>query len=182
MGQPVTWLAPHPYAQTMPAEVDFRVMLTFLEFYRTLVKFVSFRLYSDLGLAYPPKRDAQRGSHAGEVAALEAEMADASKAREESKVADESADVAADVAKDFGEASEEARQMKEQVMAATRMKTVFRGLRVFVNREVPLRPIYFVLLCGGATEVGWERGGPSGGSPFQADAESITHQVVDRPA
>ena len=30
-------------------------MLTFLEFYRAMVKFVNFRLYSELGLAYPPK-------------------------------------------------------------------------------------------------------------------------------
>lgn len=67
----------------LAVQVDFRVMLTFLEFYRAMVKlhswcfgqwaircncmrlcchgsqssprFVNFRLYSDLGLAYPPR-------------------------------------------------------------------------------------------------------------------------------
>lgn len=66
------------------------------------------------------------------------------------------------------------------------MKTVFRGLRIFINREVPLRPVYFTLLSGGAQAVGWERGadipGSAGpGSAFAAYDEAITHQVVDRP-
>lgn len=66
------------------------------------------------------------------------------------------------------------------------MKTVFKGLRVFVNREVPLRPIYFCLLCGGATEVGWERGATAGGSSgsgsaFNIGNKTITHHIVDRP-
>jgi hypothetical protein len=33
MGQQVTWLTPHSLAQTLPEDVDYRVMLTFLEFY-----------------------------------------------------------------------------------------------------------------------------------------------------
>lgn len=107
-------------------------------------------------------------------------MLDASKAREGQK-AEDGEGVAADMAADFGDASEEAKAVQEQLRATTRMKNVFKGLRVFINREVPLRPVYFVLLCGGAVEVGWERGGPSGGSPFQADSGEITHQVVDRP-
>ncbi|CAK9035075.1 unnamed protein product, partial [Durusdinium trenchii] len=65
--------------------------------------------------------------------------------------------------------------------------TTFRGLKVFVNREVPLRPLYFVLLCGGVAEVGWERGANAGetagqGSAFPVDGEAITHQIVDRPS
>lgn len=42
----------------MPTDVDFRVMLTFLEFYQTLVGFVNFKLFNDVNLAYPPKLDA----------------------------------------------------------------------------------------------------------------------------
>merc|ERR1719235_1470039 len=145
-----------------------------------MIKFVNFRLYAGLNIAYPPKRDAQKKSGAAEVAALEIEMLDASKAREGQK-AEDGEGVAADMAADFGDASEEAKAVQEQLRATTRMKNVFKGLRVFINREVPLRPVYFVLLCGGAVEVGWERGGPSGGSPFQADSGEITHQVVDRP-
>jgi pescadillo protein len=50
VGQPVTWIAPHSFSQHYPHDVDFSIMLTFLEFYEVLLKFVMFRLYSSLGL------------------------------------------------------------------------------------------------------------------------------------
>ena len=37
-GQAVTWLVPHQLSQVLPGDVDYRVMLTFLEFYSTLVQ------------------------------------------------------------------------------------------------------------------------------------------------
>jgi pescadillo protein len=188
-GQPVTWLAPHQFAQELPPEVDFRVMLTFLEFYRAMVKFVNFKLYSDLGLEYPPKRHEAKDAASAEIAALEAEMREAGKAREEAEAQAEKDDaaVAEAVAEDFGQQTEEAAEMQKQLAAAKRMRTTFRGLKVFINREVPLRPTYFTLLCGGAEEVGWERGASAGGkaapgSAFSAANEKITHHVIDRPA
>ena len=53
-GQNITWLVPYPFSQRLPFDVDYKIMLTFLEFYRTLLKFVLFKLYSELGLSYPP--------------------------------------------------------------------------------------------------------------------------------
>ena len=38
LGQAVTWLVPHPLSQVLPTDVDYRVMLTFLEFYATLIQ------------------------------------------------------------------------------------------------------------------------------------------------
>jgi pescadillo protein len=187
MGTPVTWLAPHQFAQTLPEEVDFRVMLSFLEIYRCLVKFVNFKLYSDLGLAYPPSRNKRKDRASAEVASLEVEMRDAGKARETQAAAGEQADVevATGVAQDFGEQSEEALEMQRQVAQTNRMKTTFRGLRIFVSREVALRPIYLTLLSGGATAVGWERGSTglsaNAGSAFPESDKSITHHIVDRP-
>lgn len=32
-GQKVTWLTPHALQQVLPDDVDYKVMLTFLEFY-----------------------------------------------------------------------------------------------------------------------------------------------------
>lgn len=49
-GQVVTWLVPHGLAQVLPPDVDYRVMLTFLDFYTTLLRFVMFKLYHGLGL------------------------------------------------------------------------------------------------------------------------------------
>jgi pescadillo protein len=53
-GVAVTWLQPHRFAPTMPEEVDFKVMVTFDQWYRTLQKFVNFKLYSMEGWSYPP--------------------------------------------------------------------------------------------------------------------------------
>jgi hypothetical protein len=39
----------------MPADVDFRIMLTFIEFYTTLTGFVNFKLFNTVNLHYPPK-------------------------------------------------------------------------------------------------------------------------------
>jgi pescadillo len=44
-------------AQVLPPDVDTRIMLTFLEFYETLLKFVLFKLYHSLELKYPPVLD-----------------------------------------------------------------------------------------------------------------------------
>ncbi|GJJ73099.1 pescadillo [Entomortierella parvispora] len=56
-GQTITWLVPYQFSQDVPTDVDFRVMLTFLEFHQTLCGFVNYRLYSDVNLVYPPALD-----------------------------------------------------------------------------------------------------------------------------
>ena len=38
----------------MPSDVDFKVMLTFIEFYATLLGFINYKLYNSLNLKYPP--------------------------------------------------------------------------------------------------------------------------------
>lgn len=55
MGQPVTWIAPYQFSTVAPADVDFRIMDTFLFLYTTLLSFVNYRLFKVLNLQYPPK-------------------------------------------------------------------------------------------------------------------------------
>lgn len=50
---PIRWVVPHSFTQFMPEDVDYKVMATFFEFYETLMNFVLFKLYSDLGVRYP---------------------------------------------------------------------------------------------------------------------------------
>lgn len=57
LGEPITWLAPHQFTQFIPREVDFRVMVCFLEFYEVFLKFVLFKLYHQMDLQYPPVMD-----------------------------------------------------------------------------------------------------------------------------
>ncbi|QRW18851.1 pescadillo domain protein [Rhizoctonia solani] len=65
MGQTITWLVPYQFTQPIPADVDARVMLTFVELYQTLLGFVFFKLYSDVSLVYPPHSSGQGRSRAG---------------------------------------------------------------------------------------------------------------------
>ena len=55
MGEVVTWVAPHEFTTRRPPDVDFKLMLTFVEFYISLIGFVNFHLYLKLNLTYPPK-------------------------------------------------------------------------------------------------------------------------------
>jgi pescadillo protein len=52
-GLPVRWVVPHSFTQFMPEDVDYRVMTSFFEFYETLLHFVLYKLYTDLGVRYP---------------------------------------------------------------------------------------------------------------------------------
>ena len=52
-GNPIRWIVPHSFTQFMPDDVDYRVMSTFFEFYETLLHFVMFKLYNDIGVRYP---------------------------------------------------------------------------------------------------------------------------------
>lgn len=54
LGQKITYIMPFKYPAELPFDVDYRVMVTFLDFYLVLLKFVNFKLYSNLGLEYPP--------------------------------------------------------------------------------------------------------------------------------
>ena len=56
-GEEVRWIVPYKFPENIPSDVDFRIMLTFLEFYSTLLHFVLYKLYHDAGLVYPPKLD-----------------------------------------------------------------------------------------------------------------------------
>lgn len=59
-GEEVRWLVPYKFPENIPSDIDFRIMLTFLEFYSTLLHFVLYKLYTDSGLVYPPKLDIEK--------------------------------------------------------------------------------------------------------------------------
>jgi hypothetical protein len=49
----IRWIVPHSFTQNLPKDVDYRVMLTFFEFYEALLTFVLYKLYNDIGVRYP---------------------------------------------------------------------------------------------------------------------------------
>lgn len=63
------WVVPHAFTQNLPDAVDYKVMLTFFEFYETLLGFVLFKLYNDIGVRYPmPVQTMESGSTASVIA------------------------------------------------------------------------------------------------------------------
>ncbi|XP_066386310.1 pescadillo homolog [Miscanthus floridulus] len=69
-GQKITWLTPHALQQLLTDDVDFNVMLSFLEFYETLLGFVNFKLYHSINVNYPPILDPRLEALAAELYAL----------------------------------------------------------------------------------------------------------------
>ena len=69
-GQDILWLVPYNFVQRVTGDVDFRIMGTFVEFYTTLLGFVNFRLFTSIGLVYPPKFDTKSDERGGDLDAL----------------------------------------------------------------------------------------------------------------
>ena len=69
-GEDVLWLVPYKFNQRIVGDVDFRIMGTFVEFYMTLLGFINFRLYTALGLKYPPKFDQAKDDNAADLGAF----------------------------------------------------------------------------------------------------------------
>ncbi|KAH6672258.1 Pescadillo N-terminus-domain-containing protein [Halenospora varia] len=72
-GQDVLWLVPYRFNQRVTGDVDFRIMGTFVEFYQTLLGFVNFKLYTSVGLVYPPKFDKSKDDLGAELGAFSLE-------------------------------------------------------------------------------------------------------------
>ncbi|BEI91710.1 uncharacterized protein CcaverHIS019_0405300 [Cutaneotrichosporon cavernicola] len=71
-GEPVTvrWLEGYEFQQHVPHDVDFRILLTFLELYRTVCSFALYKLYTDENLVYPPPLDVEMDERGEAVGAF----------------------------------------------------------------------------------------------------------------
>ncbi|GAA5887684.1 hypothetical protein JCM16303_003725 [Sporobolomyces ruberrimus] len=76
-GQTITWLVPYMFTQNIPSDLDYRIMLTFLELYQTLLGFVFYKLFTDNNLVYPPKLDDALDENGAGIGALLLEEAGA---------------------------------------------------------------------------------------------------------
>ena len=69
-GQDILWLVPYKFVQQTSGDIDFRIMGTFVEFYTTLLGFVNFRLFTSMGLVYPPRFSASSDDRGAELGAF----------------------------------------------------------------------------------------------------------------
>ncbi|XP_015110123.1 pescadillo homolog [Diachasma alloeum] len=185
-GQTITWITPHHFSFEPQSknEVDFRVMSTFVEFYITMLGFVNFRLYHQLNLHYPPKfnsygndekslvdEEAYVSERIGALNIPLIRLDPTTQAAEEEDVDLDNFSTETDETK-LEEARVEAEKLKK-------LKTLFKGKKFFLNREVPREPLVFVIRCFGG-EVSWDKLSFVGAT-FDENDESITHHIVDRP-
>ncbi|CAH0390130.1 unnamed protein product [Bemisia tabaci] len=185
-GQTITWIVPHQFTfnPASKLEADFGTMSTFVQFYINLLGFVNFKLFHQLNLVYPPKLNFVSVTKTEKslvdpetyimerVAALNTPLMRAGPAPVDD-------DVELDQFPD-GDDPEEAERVKKEFEQVAKLKTLFNGLKVFLNREVPREPLVFILRCFGA-EVSWDKT-TFVGATFSEDDETITHQIVDRPS
>ena len=185
-GETITWIVPHHFSfePQSRAEVDFKLMSTFVEFYTVMLGFINFRLYHSLNLFYPPKfsvvsqNDDEKSIVDEEVfvservAALNFPVSKTSSGEEEEEV-----EIDTFSTEDTPEKIEEAKIEAEKIK---NLKGLFKGLKFFINREVPREPLVFIIRCFGG-EVSWDKLLFVGAS-FDENDESVTHQIADRPS
>eukprot|EP01096_Ripella_sp_DP13-Kostka_P013762 TRINITY_DN6029_c0_g1_i1.p1 TRINITY_DN6029_c0_g1~~TRINITY_DN6029_c0_g1_i1.p1 ORF type:complete len:545 (-),score=282.88 TRINITY_DN6029_c0_g1_i1:230-1843(-) len=160
-GENITWLVPHQFSQTIPDNVNVDVMLSFLHLYETLLRFVLFKLYSEVDLSYPPWSDKKKEHSGLKLGALTLTKKPVGEEKRGSKITDEEAAVFG-ISKNEGE---------------TNVANLFKGLKFFISREVPNQAIELLIKsCGGTCSF------DSPQAPYPESDESITHQIVDRPS
>ncbi|MCJ1312746.1 mRNA-binding ribosome synthesis protein nop7 [Agyrium rufum] len=100
-GQDILWLVPYNFVQRVTGDVDFRIMGTFVEFYTTLLGFVNYRLYTSIGLVYPPKFNSKSDEQGGELNAITLEGRGV-RENGHSAIAERKTDVEVNGVKDYG--------------------------------------------------------------------------------
>ena len=79
---------------------------------------------------------------------------------------------------DFDDANEETPSSELTFHQLTRLQNLFKGLKFFLNREVPRESLVFVIRSFGGS-VSWDKR-LFAGATFDETDETITHQIVDR--
>nr|CAL90975.1 pescadillo-like protein [Zinnia elegans] len=181
-GQKVTWLTPHALQQVMPQDVDYKIMLTFLEFYETLLGFVNLRLYHSIKLKYPPILDPRLKALAADLYALTryADAKDrtngANNEESELRLAQLQDQLPANEPGALMHLVENVSGDNEEDEETRACKTLFKNKTFFLGREVPRESLLFVITAFGGV-VSWE----GEGAPFEESNQDINYQIVDRP-
>ncbi|XP_029668163.1 pescadillo homolog [Formica exsecta] len=186
-GQTITWIVPHHFCFEPQAknEVDFKIMSTFVEFYIVMLGFVNYRLYHTLNLHYPPKLT-NTGNTEKALVDEEAYVSERISALNVSLVSlDPSISAVEDDEIEIDQFSNETDAAKIEAARVEaekikKLKNLFKGIKIFINREVPREPLVFILRCFGG-EVSWDKL-LFVGATFDENDETITHQIVDRPS
>lgn len=186
-GQTITWIVPHHFSFKPQSkdEVDFKIMSTFVEFYTMLLGFVNYKLYHSHNLIYPPKLTTRFNSDsekelvdervyvAERIAAMNLSLSKVAGANETEELPE------IDIFQTGDEDPQKLEEAKLEAEKVKKLKTLFQGLKFFINREVPREPLVFIIRCFGG-EVSWDKD-HFVGATFDESDETISYQIVDRP-
>ncbi|KAJ8775094.1 hypothetical protein K2173_020098 [Erythroxylum novogranatense] len=200
-GQKITWLTPHAIQQILPDDVNYSVMLTFLQFYETLLGFVNYRLYHFINVKYPPILDPRLEALASELYAATryidansralvqhndsiSSISDLDKAQQggthhqesELRLAQLQHQLPSNEPGALMHLIEDNNGENEDDQDTKECKKLFKDMKFFLSREVPRESLLFVIFAFGGA-VSWD----GDGAPFKEVDQSITHQIVDRP-
>lgn len=208
MNQTITWIVPHQFVVDRVTNVDLNVMKTFTEFYITLLGFINYKLFKSINAVYPPQVVSDsiqdKAKHGAEtkiqrkrkrcvsdddeededprdelVSALNKKI----RIMENKSVSNaESTDQQLDVFEDQEEGDKDKDKDKDKeamsIQQTIALERLFKGLKFFLNREVPRESLTFVIRSFGG-EVSWDES-QFPGATFPENDPSITHQIVDR--
>lgn len=161
-------------------------MSTFVEFFTMMLGFVNFKLYHSLNLVYPPKLTAafnadgdkdlidEQAYVSERIAAMNLSLARVAGSNEPEELPE------IDVFPTEDEDPQKLEEAKKEVELVKKLKTLFKGQKFFINREVPREPLVFIIRCFGG-EVSWDKD-HFVGATFDETDESISYQIVDRPS
>lgn len=152
-----------------------------------MLGFTNFRLFHGLNLAYPPQFPSNVLQDSAEtytdesnfvserITALNFDLLRTDKIQED----EEEPDIDMELLEQDGD-SKRIIKMKQEAQEVSRLRNLFKGLKFFINREVPREPLVIIIRSFGG-KVSWDSSVFSG-STYDENDETITHQIVDRPS
>ncbi|ONH89774.1 hypothetical protein PRUPE_8G015700 [Prunus persica] len=201
-GQEVTWLAPHPLQQVLTDDIDFNIMLNFLEFYEALLAFANCHLYHSINVRYPPILDPRLEAVAADLYALsryfDANSQSSAWDSQTPSLSGSGKVESQQIGPSIDESELRLAQLQHQLPSnepgvlmhlvgdvlgedkedndARECTKLFKDMKFFLNREVYRESLLFIIPAFGGI-VSWQ----GDGAPFEEDDASITHQIIDRP-
>ncbi len=165
------WIQPFEFSQALPYDVDYRVMMTFLEFYESLMKFVLFKLYQNLNLVYPPTilkniTDEQNFTYSSIYHEQANNLSNLEADNEESKYQIDNSEFSQD------------KTLKKILKKAKKSDSLFQGMVFFLSTEVPKTAFELMILAfGGKCYTDLDNFNST-----TYENPDITHVITDRPA
>ena len=169
-GEQITWLNPFSHPQKITYDIDYEIMNDFLELYVSLMQFVNFKLYKDIGLEYPlPQENSDIpffGFNSLNIKQLQEKIIEKNNNKDEDN----------NNIQDINIKSKEYSKIQKNIENTENLKNLFKNLIFYINREVPKEIFETVISsCGGLY------GDDSENSAFNENDKKITHYIIDRP-